>query len=76
MWVWPCPNKLLCHHHCQSQDAVRRLTPLRGELEQCEQAKKECVDERDEAIAVSTEEIRSLGEEEKAVRSLSQGILK
>lgn len=55
---------------------MKRLAPLRGEVEQCELLKRESMDERDETMAVSTEEIRSLGEEEKAVKSLSQDIAK
>eukprot|EP00731_Ephydatia_muelleri_P020296 Em0013g23a len=58
------------------EDAVRRLAPLRGEVEEQERLKKECISERDEAMAISTEEVRSLGEEEKAIKSLSQDIVK
>lgn len=55
---------------------MRRLAPLRGEVEEQERLKKECISERDEAMAISTEEVRSLGEEEKAIKSLSQDIVK
>lgn len=56
------------------EEAMRQLAPLRGEVERYEQLKKECICERDEALAVSSEEIRGLVEEEKAIKSLSQDI--
>ena len=58
------------------EDAARRLSPLRGEVEELERSKKEFIKERDEALAISSEEVRSLGEDEKAIKALSQDIAK
>lgn len=52
------------------------MSPLRGEVEELERSKKEFIKERDEALAISSEEVRSLGEDEKAIKALSQDIAK